>query len=58
MDHKEPPAKSDGEHKEESPLVSTDSLTSAALARLIEEVRNGDGPVSSHYNRSYHRHNR
>ena len=36
------------------------SIDSAALARLIEEVRNtGDGPVDvTAYNRTYHRHNR
>lgn len=35
------------------------SIDSAALARLVEEVRNKGETVSSiAYNRTYHRHNR
>lgn len=37
------------------------SLTSVALARLIDEVRHaGDGTITdlTAYNRTYHRHNR
>ncbi len=50
----------------ESPLVKNSELepngmSSVALARLVEEVRNNDdgGPSSTTaYNRTYHRHNR
>lgn len=44
----------------ETPLqVDLDSVESAALARLIEEVRNEERamPITA-YNRTYHRHNR
>lgn len=52
--------------RQESQLVEDaelelNSLSSVALARLVEEVRNnGDGgPASATaYNRTYHRHNR
>jgi len=41
-------------------LVGLKAIDSAALARLIEEVRNtGDATVdTTAYNRTYHRHNR
>lgn len=41
--------------------VDPKALTSAALARLIEEVRNDPSPKAQSattYNRMYHRHNR
>ena len=39
--------------------VELTSIGSAALARLVEEVRNKGEPASSTaYNRTYHRHNR
>jgi hypothetical protein len=34
------------------------SLSSVALARLVEEVKNEDLPSVSHYDRTYNRHNR
>jgi hypothetical protein len=43
---------------DENLIVPLEKMTSVALARLIDEVRNGDGPISSGYDRSYHRHNR
>jgi hypothetical protein len=39
-------------------IVPLEKMISVALARLIDEVRNGDGLISSDYDRSYHRHNR
>ena len=43
-----------------APAVCTDSLKldSAALARLMEEVRNGAVSAPSAYNRMHNRHNR
>lgn len=39
--------------------IEPTSIGSAALARLVEEVRNKDEPAASTaYNRTYHRHNR
>ena len=38
--------------------VKTAKLGSAALARLIEEVRVGEVVKLDVYNRTYHRHNR
>ena len=41
--------------------VELESLTSAALTRLIDEVSNPTDPTqvsSTNYNRTYHRHNR
>ena len=34
------------------------SMSSVALGRLIEEVRNGEATSPTAYNRTYHRHNR
>ena len=49
-------------HQEPESLdIKLENVSSTALARLIDEVRNdGDGePVSAtDYNRTYHRHNR
>ncbi len=45
----------------ESLDIQLESINSAALTRLIEEVRNdgnGEPTVSTAYNRTYHRHNR
>ena len=45
----------------ESLDIQLESINSAALARLIEEVRNGgngESTASATYNRTYHRHNR
>ena len=39
--------------------IEPTSIDSAALARLVEEVRNkGETVSSTAYNRTYHRHNR
>ena len=41
--------------------LEVESLGSAALARLVEEVRNPSDTVkvsTTNYNRTYHRHNR
>ena len=41
--------------------IAVESLSSTALARLIDEVRNEGGPEPASittYNRTYHRHNR
>jgi hypothetical protein len=39
--------------------VELPAIESAALARLVEEVRNGERcPSPTAYNRTYHRHNR
>ncbi len=41
--------------------LEMESLSSAALTRLIEEVSNPTDPAqvsSTNYNRTYHRHNR
>ena len=41
--------------------LEVESLSSAALARLIEEVSNPTDPAqvsSANYNRTHHRHNR
>ena len=39
--------------------IEPTSIGSAALARLVEEVRNkGEPTASTAYNRTYHRHNR
>ena len=45
----------------ESLDIKLENISSTALARLIDEVRNDgkDEPVSAtNYNRTYHRHNR
>jgi hypothetical protein len=39
-------------------LVDLASIESVTLRRLIEEVRQENGPVRNVYNRSYNRHNR
>ncbi len=41
-------------------VIDVNAIDSAALARLVEEVRNpGDQAVhATAYNRTYHRHNR
>ena len=38
--------------------VDVDDLSSVALRRLVEEVRNEEPSKVSGYHRSYHRHNR
>lgn len=43
---------------EEKVAAKPVKLSSAALARLIEEVRVGDEVKLGAYNRTYHRHNR
>jgi hypothetical protein len=46
---------------DDSKSLDLESISSAALARLIEEVRNdmvGRLTTSTAYNRTYHRHNR
>jgi hypothetical protein len=58
MNRNEMPEKSNPQPTDDGLSVLADEITSVALARLIEEVRNDDAPVPSHYNRSYHRHNR
>lgn len=40
------------------PSVRTQSLGSAALARLIDEVRNEDLSIARSYDRTHNRHNR
>ena len=45
----------------ERKVVDLNAVDSAALKRLIAEVRNEDAPAagqSAAYNRTYHRHNR
>jgi hypothetical protein len=46
---------------DDSKSLDIESISSAALARLIEEVRNdsvGQLAAPTAYNRTYHRHNR
>lgn len=38
--------------------VDLQALSSVALARLVEEVKNEDLPSASRYDRTYNRHNR
>lgn len=38
--------------------VNLEGLSSATLARLVEEVRNDDLPGATKYDRVYNRHNR
>ena len=48
-------------HKTEDLDLKLESISSVALRRIIEEVRNNgkDQPIGSTvYNRTYHRHNR
>lgn len=53
--------KSTGLPTRESIASDSKPLTSAAIARLVEEVRlaaDGELPDVTAYNRTYHRHNR
>ena len=50
--------KSPDKATDEDLVVPAASLTSVALTRLVDEVRNGNSPVVEGYNRAYHRHNR
>ena len=38
--------------------IEVSEISSPALARLIEEVRNDEPPLTGAYHRTYHRHNR
>ena len=38
--------------------IDVSKISSPALARLIEEVRNDEPPSTGAYHRTYHRHNR
>ncbi len=38
--------------------IDVSKISSPALARLIEEVRNDEPETTSAYHRTYHRHNR
>ena len=38
--------------------IDVNEISSPALARLVEEVRNDETSTFGAYNRSYHRHNR
>lgn len=38
--------------------VDLQTLSSVALARLVEEVKNENLPLASRYDRTYNRHNR
>ncbi len=44
--------------RDEAAPVAAPKLSSAALARLVEEVRVGEETRLDAYNRTYHRHNR